>query len=141
MATTATNMPGARTTRPARITDRDALRRAWSDERAESRAARRRGDPAAEWSHLERAHILSQPMAVRHVRTHLAMAGFAVRRHDRREIAGQLVRLVLAAPGSLSGRYPVGNTGGADVSAFRPMPVPDDLRALLEGSDSEENPR
>jgi hypothetical protein len=26
----------------------------------------------------------------------------------------------------------VGNTGGADVSALRPMPVPDDLRATLD---------
>jgi hypothetical protein len=28
---------------------------------------------------------------------------------------------------------PVGNTGGANVSAFRPMPVPEDLQRLLEG--------
>jgi hypothetical protein len=27
---------------------------------------------------------------------------------------------------------PIGNTGGARVSALRPMPLPDDLRALLE---------
>jgi hypothetical protein len=37
----------------------------------------------------------------------------------------------LAGPGSISGRYPVGNTGGADVSAFSPMAVPEDLRPLL----------
>ena len=46
-------------------------------------------------------------------------------------MAGQLLRLILAVPGSVSGRYPVGNTGGADVSAFSPMAVPDDLRPLL----------
>ena len=27
--------------------------------------------------------------------------------------------------------YPVGNTGGAGVSALLPMPIPDDLRGLL----------
>jgi len=70
-------------------------------------------------------------MTVPHLRTHGAMLGAALRRHDRREVVGQLLRLVVAAPGSLSGRYPVGNTGGADVSAFRPMAVPDDLRPLL----------
>jgi hypothetical protein len=59
------------------------------------------------------------------------MLGAAARRRDGREVAGQLLRLVLAVPGSLTGRYPAGNTGGADVSAFRPMPVPDDLRTLL----------
>lgn len=138
MALTGTTKYAGRTTRPGRAATTDGLRQAWAHERAEARAARRRGDPTAEWRHLERAHILSQPMALFHVRTHIAMAGFAVRRHDRREIAGQLVRLVLAAPGSVSGRYPAGNTGGADVSAFRPMAIPADLRALLEGPDAEE---
>ena len=26
---------------------------------------------------------------------------------------------------------PIGNTGGANVSAFQPMPIPEDLRAIL----------
>jgi hypothetical protein len=110
---------------------RSTLLAAWSEERAAARSARGRGDVAGEWRHLERAHILSQPMAGAHVRTHLAMLTCALRRRQAREIAGQVMRLVLAAPGSWTGRYPVGNTGGADVSAFRPMPVPDDLRAAL----------
>ena len=57
----------------------------------------------------------------------------ARRRRDGKEIVGQVVRLVPAGPGSLTGKYPVGNTGGANVSAFAPMPIPDDLRAVLEG--------
>jgi hypothetical protein len=32
---------------------------------------------------------------------------------------------------ALRGRYPVGNTGGADVSALEPMPIPDDLVRFL----------
>jgi hypothetical protein len=72
-------------------------------------------------------------MAVPHVRTHVAMLGAALRRRDRREIVGQVVRLLVAAPGSWTGRYPVGNTGGADVSALRPMPIPADLQVFLEG--------
>jgi hypothetical protein len=54
-----------------------------------------------------------------------------VRRRDRREIVGQLLRLVVAGPGSLTGRYPVGNTGGADVSALTRMPIPADLTPYL----------
>jgi hypothetical protein len=104
---------------------------AWSAERAAARAARLRRDRAAEWHHLERAHILSQPSARRHVRTHLAMLAAGARRCDRREVAGQLLRLVLAAPGSLTGRYPAGNTGGADVDALTPMPIPADLLPYL----------
>lgn len=66
-----------------------------------------------------------------HVRTHVALLVAGIRRHDRREIAGQLLRLLVAGPGSLTGRYPVGNTGGADVGALTPMPIPDDLLPYL----------
>ncbi len=118
--------------------DRTALLEAWADERARAAAARRERDFPEEWRHLERAHILSQPLAVPHIRTHLDMLGYAVRRRDPRELGGQLLRLVLAGPGSLTGRYPIGNTGGANVSAFRPMPIPDDLRPLLEAGTAAE---
>ena len=112
--------------------DRMALLvRAWSDEIAQARDARSRSDPIGEWHHLERAHILSQPLAVPHVRTHLSMLGAGFRRRDVREVTGQLLRLALAAPGSVSGRYPVGNTGRANVSAFVPLPVTEDLRRVL----------
>jgi hypothetical protein len=113
-----------------------ALRDALEAKREAARAARRRGDETGEWHRLERAHILSQPMAWRHTSSHAAMLGAALRRRDQREVVGQLLRLLLAAPGSLTGRYPVGNTGGADVSAFRPMPVPEDLRPLLNMEDA-----
>ena len=63
--------------------------------------------------------------------THVAMLAAGIRRHDRREIAGQLLRLLVAGPGSLTGHYPVGNTGGADVGALTPMPIPDDLALYL----------
>ena len=108
------------------------LRAAWDTERSASRDARNRGDNSGEWAHLERAHILSQPMAVAHLRTHFAMLAAGMRRRDRAEVLGQVLRLVVAAPGSWTGRYPVGNTGGANVSALRPMPIPDDLRAILD---------
>jgi hypothetical protein len=111
---------------------RARLQGAWTTEMEAARAARADGDAPREWSHFERAHILSQPMAGPHVRTHAAMFGSAVRRRDGREIVGQVFRIVVAGPGSLTGRYPVGNTGGANVSAFRPMEIPTDLRSLLD---------
>src|SRR3954452_12957227 len=109
---------------------------AWAAERASARSARDTGDLQAEWQHLERAHILSQPMARRHVRTHVAMLGYGFRRRDRGEIVGQVIRVVVAAPGTWLGRYPIGNTGGADVSLTEPMTVPDDLRLILEHHNS-----
>jgi hypothetical protein len=113
------------------MTDFTALHAAWEAERAGARRAREQGDDAGEWRHLERAHILSQPMAGPHLRTHLAMLRAGIRRRDGREIVGQALRLVVAAPGTWTGKYPVGNTGGADVSAVAAMPIPEDLRALL----------
>jgi hypothetical protein len=113
------------------VDGRAVLEAAWKAERHAATTARRAGDAHGEWHHLERAHILSQPLAGVHLRTHGAMLAASVRRRDGHEIAGQLLRLLLAAPGSISGRYPVGNTGGADVSAFSPMAVPEDLRPLL----------
>jgi hypothetical protein len=110
------------------------LRERWAQERTAARAARQQSDAEGEWRHLERAHILSQPMAAPHVRTHVAMLGYGLRHRNRREIVGQLVRLVVAAPGTWTGRYPVGNTGGADVSALKPMPIPDDLQAVLNSA-------
>jgi hypothetical protein len=123
-------MTAAEQTRQS-IDPRAVLRAAWRTERDAARAAQRGGDTTLEWRHLERAHILSQPLAGLHLRTHGVMLAAALRRRDARETIGQVTRVLLAAPGSLSGRYPVGNTGGADVSAFRPMAVPDDLRPLL----------
>jgi hypothetical protein len=114
----------------------DNLVNAWSTELVAARSARSRDDTKDEWNHLERAHILSQPMAGRHVRTHLAMLGNALRRRDRHEVFGQLFRILVAAPGSWSGRYPTGNTGGADVSAFEVMELPADLDRILNAETS-----
>lgn len=111
------------------------LRAAFADEMRLSGDARRAGDLAAAFAHLERAHILGQRSTWRHVRSHLGMLRIGWHRRDAREVAGQLARLVAA---TLFSRIwvPVGNTGGANVSAMRPMPVPDDLRRLLELADA-----
>ncbi|CAM2784799.1 hypothetical protein BST27_22115 [Mycobacterium intermedium] len=97
----------------------------------EMAAAARADTGDARWYHLERAHILSQPAAWLHTRNHFAMLNLALRQHDRREAIGQVVRIVLAAPGSLTGRFPEGNTGRATVGLMTPMPLPDDLLAAL----------
>lgn len=86
------------------------------------------GEAERAWAALERMHILSQPFVWPHVRVHLLMLGYALKLWDWREARGQAMRLVLAPIGNLSGRLPIGNTGRSDVSAFDPMPIPDDLR-------------
>lgn len=93
--------------------------------------AEARGELPAAWGLLERAHVLSQAHAGAHLRVHGKMFAFAWRRGDVRELLGQVPRLLLAGPGSLLGRAPRGNTGGARVGIFTPMPIPEDLQALL----------
>jgi hypothetical protein len=109
------------------------LQQAFEHELAQSRAAEATGTVDAAWSHLERAHILSQPFPRPHVHVHVAMFGFAWRRRWWGEILGQIPRILLAGPASALGRAPLGNTGGANVSLFKPLPVPADLEDLLNG--------
>ncbi len=103
-------------------------------DRTAAREARAAGDHGEAWRLLERIHILSQPWPWPHLRSHLDMLRLAGRDRDRYEIAGQIVRLVVAGPGSATGRYPLGNTGRADVPATQPMPIPEDLAELLATS-------
>ena len=108
----------------------DALHNALHAEILRAREASERGDNPRAFHHLERAHILSQRLTIRHVQVHWLMFKHGIRTRNPREIFGQTVRIVAAA---LFSRVwvPLGNTGGANVSAMRPMPVPDDLRHLL----------
>ena len=84
------------------------------------------------WTLLEDAHVLSQPWAWLHVRVHGAMFVAAVVQRDVREVRGQLSRIAVAGPGSLSGRYPTGNTGRARVPATQPMPIAGELAEVLQ---------
>lgn len=110
----------------------DKLAQAFEHEWQLARAARLAGDLDLAFHHLERAHILGQRHTWRHVKSHLGMLRVGWLRSDGRELFGQLTRIAAAA---LFSRIwvPVGNTGGARVSALKPMPVPPDLQALLDG--------
>jgi hypothetical protein len=83
------------------------------------------------WLALERAHILSQPWPWPHTVVHWRMLHLALAQHDRREALGQIVRLLVAAPGSATGRYPEGNTGRAAIGLTQSLPLPDDLAHVL----------
>lgn len=110
-----------------------ALKTAFANEMAAAQAAENAGDMALAKHHLERAHILGQRRYWTHVQTHFHMWRLARKQADRKEARGQLVRLIGAGPFHLAGWVPIGNTGGADVSAVQPMPIPTDLRPYLAG--------
>jgi hypothetical protein len=97
---------------------------------AELAAARR--DAEYEFAHLERAHVLGQESTRQHVRVHWHMLRWAWRHRDAREVLGQLLRIVGAATKTFLGLVPAGNTGGANVSAVRRMPLDPELAAIIE---------
>lgn len=94
-------------------------------------AAEADGDAALAFRHLERAHILGQASTREHVRVHLRMLGWALRHRRHTEIRGQLLRVAGAASKTALGLVPTGNTGGADISAFKRLAIPSDLHARI----------
>ncbi|MDO8264456.1 MAG: DUF3703 domain-containing protein [Gallionella sp.] len=83
------------------------------------------------WDWLIAAHVAVQQQYALHWRVHWEMLRFALALRDYREAAGQLMRLALVPLGHAFGRLPAGNTGRANVNAFRPMAVSDRTQALL----------
>ncbi|WP_390584188.1 DUF3703 domain-containing protein [Erythrobacter sp. MTPC3] len=75
--------------------------------------------------------ILSQYSTRDHVRVHVLMLKWGLREREPREVAGQLLRIIGAATKTAIGWIPTGNTGGANVSPIKPMPLPDDLAAII----------
>ena len=94
------------------------------------------GWAGAAFRHLERAHILGQAATVEHVRVHWYMLLWALRHRKPGEIAGQIWRLTAAALMTGLGSLPDGNTGGANVSGFRRMPIPADLQHVIDAAKS-----
>lgn len=107
-----------------------------SDELDLSQESVATGKLADGFAHLERAHVLGQASTVVHTKVHWKMFKVGLRRRDLREIWGQIVRIVGAATKTPLGIYPKGNTGGANVWFFKPLPVPADLQSILDGSEA-----
>lgn len=98
-------------------------------ERAEKLVAE--NDLESAFQHLERAHVLGQAITYEHTRVHFLMLKIGLKRRDWREIFGQIFRIIGSATKTPFGIYPAGNTGGANVSPFKRMPVSQDLQTIL----------
>jgi hypothetical protein len=96
--------------------------------------AEARGEFYKAFQHLERAHVLGQAATLEHVRVHWRMFRFSMRNRLHGEAAGQLWRLVAASIFTAPGLVPEGNTGGTDVSGFRRLSVPEDLKQMLDAA-------
>jgi Protein of unknown function (DUF3703) len=83
------------------------------------------------WELLCAAHIAGQYIYSLHIQTHLAMLSFAWQNKQYAEATGQVFRLMLVPIGHALQRLPKGNSGRADISAFKPMEVPPKLQSLI----------
>lgn len=97
-------------------------------------AARANGEAELCFEHLERAHVLGQASTVQHVRVHVLMLMWALRNRVPTEAMGQVFRIAGAATKTAFGWIPTGNTGGSNISPFKPLPIPEDLQRMLSAA-------
>lgn len=91
---------------------------------------------------LEDAHVIGQQSTYFHMLVHFEMLKFGLRRGDINEVLGQIFRLVGALTKTVFGLLPAGNTGGSNVSPFKPMPISAENQAILNRiHDAQSSPR
>ena len=113
------------------------LRPYYEKELQDYHASMEQGQISAAWRHLERAHIQGQAYPREHTVAHGKMLAFGIRTKNTWEIIGQLPRLLVGGIKSWAGTIPVGNTGGANVSPISPMPIPGDLKQIIQNHENE----
>ena len=101
-----------------------------------AKQARKQNNASAEFKHLENAHVLGQASTLLHTKVHVLMLFWAVRQVNIKEGLGQVMRIVGAATKTAIGFIPAGNTGGANVSAFKVLPVSPKLAPIITKANS-----
>ncbi len=81
------------------------------------------GDNQKQFMHLENAHVLGQCSTYWHTLVHWQMLKWGVKNQSYTEVFGQVLRIIGAVTKTPFGLLPKGNTGGANVSPFKSMPL------------------
>ncbi len=89
------------------------------------------GKYASAFTHLENAHVLGQASTYWHVKVHVLMLFWGIRRRDAKEIFGQVIRIIGAAALTAIKGVPIGNTGGSNVSPVKVMPIKPEHAEIL----------
>ena len=84
------------------------------------------------WNHLERAHIIGQKYPYAHTFVHWKMLQFGIKIKNRKEIMGQIPRLIFGDVKSFVGKIPLGNPGGANVPPLKPFPIENELKNIFQ---------
>jgi hypothetical protein len=86
----------------------------------------------AAFHYLEDAHVIGQHSTYLHCLAHYYMLKHGIKQCDPKEIIGQAFRLFGALTKTAIGFIPTGNTGGTNVSPFKPLPVSQDNQIILD---------
>ncbi len=99
---------------------------------AEMAAARTSTEDTQRWSHLERARpSCPSPIRSRTPATTSPCSSSPCANTTAGRPSARSAGITVAAPGSVLGRYPEGNTGRTRAGLMTPMPIPADLAATL----------
>lgn len=77
--------------------------------------------------HLENAHILGQKHVYRHTLSHYWMLIYGIKTNSIKEVIGQFFRIIASILFTIIW-VPVGNTGGSNISAIKPITVRKELQ-------------
>lgn len=82
--------------------------------------------------HLEDAHVIGQHSTKLHCVAHYYMLKHGLKHGDVKECLGQILRLIGAFTKTAVGFIPNGNTGGANISPFKPLPISQSNQIILD---------
>jgi hypothetical protein len=109
-----------------------ALREHFNAELKKAKTAIAAQDFETAWTALQRAHILGQRDTVAHTIAHWNMLKLAWRQRDFREVRGQIMPVLIAAPLTLlDGQFRYLRGGKANVNDLEQMSIPEDIRQIL----------
>lgn len=90
-----------------------------------------KGNLKKAWNNLERAHIIGQKYPCAHTFVHWKMLQFGIKIKSKKEIMGQIPRLIFGGVKSFVGKIPIGNPGGANVAPLKPYPIEKELENIF----------
>ena len=90
-----------------------------------------KGNLEKAWKHLERAHIIGQKYPYPHTLVHWKMLKFGFKIKSRKEIFGQIPRLIFGGVKSFVGKIPIGNPGGANIPPLKSFPIEKELQDIF----------
>ncbi|MFY8274558.1 DUF3703 domain-containing protein [Pseudoalteromonas sp. SSDWG2] len=85
-----------------------------------------------QFKHYENAHVLGQASTYWHTYTHWLMLRWGWQHRVYNEVAGQVIRIIGAVSKTAVGLLPTGNTGGANISPFKPLELSPEHAVAIE---------